>query len=210
MTDPQPTIFIVDDDRSVLKAVSRLLRAAGFNVIGSASPQRFLESCDRTAHGCVVLDLAMPDLNGLQLQEALEAKGALLPIVFLSGRGDIPASVRAMKHGAVDFLTKPVDGDKLLKAVRAAVSLDATARHARAEVAEIRRRLGTLTPREYEVFEHVVLGKLNKETAAELGTVEKTIKVHRGRVMEKMQVRSVAELVHLAERAQVSASIPPP
>jgi FixJ family two-component response regulator len=210
MTEPQPTIFIVDDDRSVLKAVSRLLRAAGFNVVSSDSPQRFLENCDRTAHGCVVLDLAMPDLNGLQLQEALAAKGAYLPIIFLSGRSNIPSSVRAMKHGAVDFLTKPVDEGELLNAVRAAVSLDAAARHARAEVAEIRRRLGTLTPREYEVFEHVVSGKLNKETAYELGTVEKTIKVHRGRLMEKMQVRSVAELVHLAERAQVSGSTPLP
>jgi FixJ family two-component response regulator len=153
-----------------------------------------------------VLDLAMPGLNGLELQAALTVKGSAIPIIFLTGHGNIPTSVQAMKRGALDFLTKPVNDDDLLKAVQAAIEKDRLARIARAELEDIQARLDSLTPREREVLTHVVSGQLNKQTAADLGTVEKTIKVHRGRVMEKMKVHSVAELVHLAERAGIRAA----
>jgi FixJ family two-component response regulator len=202
-----PIVFVVDDDPSVLKAVSRLLRAASLNVVTFGSAQEFLDHHDPAAHGCVVLDLAMPGINGLELQQALAARDAPLPIIFLTGRADVPMSVRAMKQGAADFLTKPADEGKLVSAIHAALAKDRVVREARNEVAEIRRRLATLTPREYEVFEHVVSGKLNKVTASELGTVEKTIKVHRSRVMDKMQAQSLAELVRIAERAGIAATI---
>jgi FixJ family two-component response regulator len=195
-----PTVFVVDDDAAVLKSLSRLFRSEGLAVATFASPWEFLDRHDPNAPGCMVLDMAMPRLNGLELQDALAARGDEVAIVFLTGHGDIPTSVKAMKRGAVDFLTKPVDDEELLKAVRAALEKDSLQRQARAEVAELQKRLATLTPREREVLEHVISGQLNKQIAADLGTVEQTIKVHRGRVMEKMKVRSVAELVHLAER----------
>jgi FixJ family two-component response regulator len=198
-----PTVFIVDDDPAVLKSLSRLLRAARLAVVTFPSPQDFLARHDPGLPGCLVLDVAMPGLNGLELQQALIAGGHELPIVFLTGHGDIPMSVQAMKRGAVDFLTKPVNDDDLLKAIHAAFEQDRLQRQVRAEVAEIRQRLASLTPREREVLEHVIAGHLNKQTAADLGTAEKTIKVHRARVMEKMKVQSVAELVHLAERAGI-------
>ena len=198
-----PTIFIVDDDPGVLKGLSRLLRAARFDVLAFSSPQEFLARHDPCAPGCLVLDVAMPGLNGLELQAALAAKGSAVPIIFLTGHGDIPMSVQAMKRGAADFLTKPVNDEELLKAVRLALEKDRVGRQERAEIEAIKQRLATLTPREREVMEHVISGQLNKQTAADLGTVEKTIKVHRARVMQKMQVQSVAELVRLAERAGV-------
>jgi len=202
-----PTIYLVDDDRSVLKALSRLLRVTGFdNVITYDSPRRFIQQCNPALHGCIVMDVAMPDLNGLELQEALAAKGAALPIIFLTGRGDIPMSVRALKRGAIDFLTKPVQQDQLASAVRTAIARDREQRQARAEANEILRRLATLTPREYQVLERVVAGRLNKQAAFDLGISEKTIKVHRARMMEKMQVQSLAELVQLTERAGVGSS----
>jgi len=142
-------------------------------------------------------------LSGLELQAALAAKGSAVPIIFLTGHGDIPMSVQAMKRGAADFLTKPVNDEELLKAVRLALKKDRVGRQERAEIEATKQRLATLTPREREVMEHVISGQLNKQTAADLGTVEKTIKVHRARVMQKMQVQSVAELVRLAERAGV-------
>jgi FixJ family two-component response regulator len=206
VTSSDPTVFLIDDDASVLRAVERLLRAAGFHVSPFDSPAQFLEQCDTDIRGCIVLDVQMPHVNGLELQGELRAKEVTLPIIFLTGHGDIPMTVRALKQGALDFLTKPIQGEALIDAVRAAIASDAAQRLARAEVAEIRRRLATLTPREYEVFGHVLAGRLNKQTAADLGTVEKTIKVHRARVMDKMQARSVAELVHLAERAGIAAS----
>jgi FixJ family two-component response regulator len=198
-----PTVFIVDDDPAVLKSLSRLLRAARLAVVTFPSPQDFLARHDPGLPGCLVLDVAMPGLNGLELQQALIAGGHELPIVFLTGHGDIPMSVQAMKRGAVDFLTKPVNDDDLLKAIHAAFEQDRLQRQVRAEVAEIRQRLASLTPREREVLEHVIAGHLNKQTAADLGAAEKTIKVHRARVMGKMKVQSVAELVHLAERAGI-------
>ncbi|MGA3144492.1 MAG: response regulator [Verrucomicrobiota bacterium] len=203
---PSPTVFIVDDDSAVLKSLARLLRSARLNVMAFGSPQEFLERHDPRAPGCLVLDLAMPGLNGLELQAALTVKGSAIPIIFLTGHGNIPASVQAMKRGALDFLTKPVNDDDLLKAVQVAIEKDRIARIARAELEDIQARLDSLTPREREVLTHVVSGQLNKQTAADLGTVEKTIKVHRARVMEKMKVHSVAELVHLAERAGIRAA----
>jgi FixJ family two-component response regulator len=200
MSQAKPTVFIVDDDPAVLKSLSRLLHSAQFTVVTFGSPQEFLERHDTRAPGCLVLDMAMPGLNGLELQETLTRKDSAIPIIFLTGHGDIPTSVRAMKHGAFDFLTKPVNDDDLIKAVHAALEKNRIARQSRDELDDIRERLATLTPREREVLTHVVCGQLNKQIAYDLGTVEKTIKVHRARVMEKMKVNSVAELVRLTER----------
>jgi len=198
-----PTVFVIDDEESVRKALARLLRSAGFNPAVFGSSHEFLEAQVPDAPGCLVLDLAMPGLNGLELQRALADRGAGWPIIFLTGRADVPMSVEAMKQGAFDFLTKPVHDETLLAAVRHALEGDRAARHARSQLDEVDRRLATLTPREREVLAQVVAGRLNKQIAADLGTVEKTIKVHRARVMEKMKVQSVAELVRLTERAGV-------
>jgi FixJ family two-component response regulator len=203
MSDAAPTVFIVDDDPAVLKSLSRLLRAAGLNVAAFATPQELLERHDPTRHGCLVLDVAMPGLNGLELQTALAAKGSTMPIIFLTGHGDVPTTVRAMKGGAVDFLTKPVNEADLLEAVQLALRRDRDALRERAELDDIQERLATLTPREREVLLHVVSGQLNKQIAGDLVIVESTVKVHRARVMEKLKVRSVAELVRLAERAGI-------
>lgn len=203
MTSEAPVVFVVDDEESVRKALARLLRSAGFNVAVFGSPQEFLHTQNPDTPGCLVLDIAMPGLDGLELQQALAARGAGWPVIFLTGRADIPMSVQAMKSGAVDFLTKPVNDESLLAAVQSAIEKDRTDRRARAELAEVQRRLATLTPREREVLAQVVSGKLNKQIAADLGTVEKTIKVHRARVMAKMNAQSLAELVRLAERAGV-------
>jgi FixJ family two-component response regulator len=203
MTDGKPTVFLVDDDPGVLKGMSRLLRARGYDVRSYASPQAFLAGHDSAVPGCAVLDVAMPGLDGLALQQALTDSGVHRPVIFLTGKGDIPTSVRAMKAGAIDFLTKPVSSDVLLEAIARAEKTDAEARRHRAELAAIEAKLATLTPREREVLTHVVAGRLNKQIAGDLGTVEKTIKVHRSRMMEKLGVRTVADLVRLAEKAGV-------
>ena len=195
------TVYLVDDEPAVVKSLSRLLRSEGFTVAAFGSPAELLERLDSAAPGCLILDLAMPGLDGLSLQKALSARGSELPILFLTGRGDIGKSVEAMKSGALDFLTKPVDGGRLLEAVRLAMDKDRVTRRARMETAEIRRRLATLTPRERDVLEGVVAGRLNKQIAADLGTALKTVKIHRGRMMEKMGASSVAELVRQADRA---------
>jgi FixJ family two-component response regulator len=195
------TVFIVDDDLRVLRALTRLLRTEGLEVRSFASPQAFLEEHDAAVPGCAVFDLAMPGLDGLNLQQTLAGRGSARPIVFLSGRGDVPASVKAMKAGAVDFLTKPVNGRDLLAAIRRANDIDLRLRGEQAELQGILQRVATLTPREREVLQHVVAGQLNKQIAADLGTVEKTIKVHRSRVMDKMGTRSIAELVRMTQRA---------
>lgn len=203
---------MVDDDPSVLRALTRLFAAAGFEPRAFPSPAAFLQAHDPTAPGCLVLDLALPGLDGLELQQALTVSDCARPIVFITGRGDIPTSVRAMKGGAVDFLTKPVNDRDLLAAVRNALEIDRAAREAQVEVDALRQRLASLTPREREVFVHVVGGRLNKQIAADLGTVEKTIKVHRARIMEKMAVRSLADLVRIAERLGIppaTARVPP-
>jgi FixJ family two-component response regulator len=198
-----PTVFIVDDEAPVRKALSRLLRAAGFVVAAFASPGEFLAQHDLHKPGCLVLDLMMPGIDGIELQRALARKGSVLPIIFLTGHGDIPKSVQAMKSGALDFLTKPVNDENLLASIRAAIKRDSVARREQAELFEIRARLASLTPREQEVLDHVVTGKLNKQIADDLGVVEKTIKVHRARVMAKMKIQSVAELVRLVERSGI-------
>ncbi len=197
-----PTVTVVDDEPHVLKAVARLLRSEGFPVATFSSPREFLDQLDPGAPGCLVLDMSMPQISGLEIQQELEKRGCLLPVIFLTGRADVPATVQAMKRGAADFLTKPVEDEDLLAAVRRAMERDAVAREERAEVASIRERLETLTPREREVLEHVVSGALNKQIAGRLGTVEKTIKVHRARVMQKMNASSLADLVRLAQRAR--------
>ena len=198
-----PTIlFIVDDDPEVRRALSRLLRAAGYMTRSFGSASEFLISGEaRRTGGCIILDLAMPGLNGLELQQCLIASGCHRPIIFLTGNGDISKSVRAMKAGAVNFLTKPVDDRELFAAVEEALALDAADRAAWSTRHAVAERLNSLTRRERQVFEQVVAGRLNKQIAAELGTVEKTIKVHRGRVMEKMAAQSVADLVRMMERA---------
>ena len=201
---PSPTVFIVDDYPPVRKAISRLLRSAGFLVTAFASAEEFLAQYNSEVCGCLVLDVAMPTLSGLELQDILTKTGSLLPIIFLSGSADIPKSVQAMKRGASDFLTKPVNDEELLAAVRAAIEKDRALRQKQAEVSETRARLATLTPREREVLEYVVAGKLNKQIASDLGTVEQTVKVHRAHVMQKMRVQSVAELVRLIERCRIA------
>jgi FixJ family two-component response regulator len=201
MTEPGATVYVVDDEADILKALERLLGAAGFSVQTLASPEQFLAQHDDAAPGCIVLDLALPGLNGLELQQALQTQGSALPIVFLTGRGDIAASVRAMKLGAADFLTKPVDADELIAAVEAALERNRQLRADRAEKHRVAGRLAALTAREREVFELIAQGRLNKQIAAEFGTVEKTIKFHRANLMRKLGVRTVADLVRLAERA---------
>ncbi|WP_437940541.1 response regulator transcription factor [Sorangium sp. So ce341] len=197
-----PTVFVVDDDPSVLRALERLLRSAGYAVEGHASPEAFLERAPSERPGCVVVDLRMPGLGGLELQDELSRQGCPLPVVFLTGHGDVSSSVRAMKAGAIDFLTKPCDDTDLLAAVERAIARDAGARAARGEQQALRTRFEALTPREREVCLRVAQGLLNKQIAEELGAAEKTIKVHRGRVMEKLGVESVAELVRLVDRLQ--------
>jgi FixJ family two-component response regulator len=184
----------------MLKALTRLLKAEGFTVHAFNSSKSFLESYRAEERCCLVLDVAMPDLNGLDLQQRLTHAGILLPIVFLTGHGDIPMSVQAIKAGAVDFLTKPVNDADLLRAVRAALHRAAEQHELASERAKLRERLVSLTPREREVMDHVVAGHLNKQIASDLGTGEHTIKVHRARVMEKMGVQSLADLVRVAER----------
>jgi FixJ family two-component response regulator len=188
-------VRVVDDDASVLKSLDRLLRAAGFAVRTFPSPQDFLRHHDTDAPGCVLLDLSMPGVDGLEVQQLLARIGDPCPVIFITGHGDIPASVQAMKAGAVDFLTKPFDREELLAAVRAAIEKDRAGRAARAERSSIGQRVAALTPREREVMVRVVGGSLNKQIAADLGIAEKTVKVHRARVMMKMGVASVAELV---------------
>jgi FixJ family two-component response regulator len=207
MTTPSgPTVFVVDDYAPGRKSISRLLRAAGFVVATFASAQEFLAEYDPAACGCLVLDIAMPVVSGLELQSILAEKGSFLPIIFLTAHGDISKSVRAMKHGASDFLTKPVNDEDVLAAVRTAIEKHCAIRREQAELSEIRARLATLTPREREVLDYVVAGKLNKQIAGTLGTVEQTVKVHRAHVMQKMKVHSVAELVRLTQRCGVSGT----
>lgn len=208
MSEQAPTVFLVDDDGPVLRALARLLGAAGYAVRAYQSPQAFLADHDGAVPGCAILDLSLPEIDGLAIQAALSTGPVFRPVIFLTGTGDIPTSVRAMKAGAVDFLTKPVDRVALFAAVEQAVAADRDARQAQAGVAQMRVRAATLTPREREVLEHVVAGRLNKQIAHALGTSLKTVKVHRGRMMAKMGVQTVADLVRAAEA--VGQGGPPP
>jgi FixJ family two-component response regulator len=196
-------VYVVDDDDSVRAGLSRLLHSVGLTVQTFASPREFLEQASSDRPGCVIADLRMPEMNGLELQEQLRARHPTLPVIFLTGYGTVPASVRAMRHGAMDFLEKPVDDQTLLDAVFQALAWSRESRDRQAEVKAIRDRLASLTPREYEVFTLIITGMLNKQVAYELGTTEKTIKVHRARLMAKMQCGSLAQLVRLAEKAGV-------
>jgi FixJ family two-component response regulator len=198
-----PRVFVVDDDAPVCRALSRLLASAGHQVATFDSAAAFMAQYDPDASGCLILDMDMPGLNGIELQAVLAGQGSILQIVFLSGHGDIPSSVRAMKVGAVDFLTKPADEALLLAAVTEALERNTALRMRRTQRAEAERRLAMLTPRETEVLNHVVTGKRNKQIAGELGTVEKTIKVHRARIMEKLQAKSLVDLVQVVRLASV-------
>ena len=196
-----PTVFLVDDDPSVRKGLARLLKSAGYAVESFASAHEFLDRIGRgESAGCVLLDVQMPGLSGLDLQRELKAFTPPIAIIFITGQGDIPMSVRAMKDGATDFLAKPVHDQELLRAVQQAIARNAEDRVRYEGLRELQQRSSTLTPRELEVMALVVRGRLNKQVADELGTVEKTIKVHRARVMEKMKVTSLAELVVVAEK----------
>jgi FixJ family two-component response regulator len=203
MTAGAPVIFIVDDDPSVRKSLTRVMTSAGYAVETFSSARDFLDRAPVAGPGCLILDVRMPGLSGLDLQEALLGKGHRIPIVFITGHGDISMSVKAMKRGAADFLTKPFDVEQLLVAIDRAVTKDATTLGEERRTGEVLDRVKQLTPRETEVFALVVTGMLNKQIAAELGIGEKTVKVHRARVMEKMRAGSVAELVRLADRAGV-------
>jgi len=198
---PFATVFVVDDDASVRRGLARLFKSANFLVEVFATATEFLASGrHRQSPACLVLDVRMPGLTGMDLQERLVALRSPLAVVFITGHGDIRTSVQAMKGGAVDFLPKPFDDTQLLEAVARAIAKNTRDQQQRAELDSIQKRFGTLTPREREVMALIVTGKLNKQVAGDLGTGEKTIKVHRARVLEKMQVHSLAELVPLAEK----------
>jgi len=204
MTAFKPTVFVIDDDASIRKSLSRLLRSAGYTSETFSSSEEFLRREHFDGVGCILLDVKMPGLSGMDLQEELNKADYHMPIVFVTGHGDIPMTVEAMKKGAVDFLTKPFDDEELLQALRAAIEKDRNARAEHTEVHEMHRLIELLTPRENEILRYVVTGMLNKQIAVELGIAEKTVKVHRGRVMEKLGVDSVAELVRLAEKAGIN------
>jgi FixJ family two-component response regulator len=206
MSTKSPTVFVVDDDPAVRKALARLLSSTGYRAKTFASAEDLLAQSEIDAPGCIVLDVQMPGLNGLELQKALATMDRPLPVVFITGHGDVPMSVSAMKAGAVDFIPKPFNDEDLLKAVALAVNKSQTEQNEQTEIAEFRRRLSSLTSREREVLSHVIAGQLNKQAAADLGVAEKTIKVHRARVMKKMRAGSLAELVTMATRIGFRAS----
>jgi len=208
MTPDSPIVFVVDDDHRVRAALSRLLSAAGLEVAVFGSATEFLESEKPDAPSCLILDLQMPGTGGLELQQQLAA-GEAPPIVFITGHGDIPSTVRAMKAGAVEFLSKPFGDEELLRAIDAAILLDRESRRERSKLAELQRHYAALTPREREVLPFVVAGFANKQAAGDLGIAENTIAVHRGQIMRKMAARSLAELVRMADKLGVSSANPP-
>jgi len=198
VSDAEPTVFVVDDDPSVRRATERLVRSVGFNVQTFGSAKEFTEHARGEGPACLVLDVHLPGLSGLDLQRQLADAGVQIPIIFITGRGSIPMSVRAMKEGAVEFLTKPTRSRDLLAAIRAAIERDREVQRTRREVDTLRERYARLTPREREVMALVVAGRLNKQIAGELATTERTIKFHRAHIMEKMEADSVATLVRMA------------
>ena len=201
MGAPDPIVYVVDDDLSVRQALGSVIRSVGLRVETFASAGDFLRHPRADAPGCLVLDMHLPDGSGLDLIRELDALEVPLPVIFITGHGTIPMTVRAMKAGAVEFLTKPFQEEELLAAVHHAIARDAGARVERAAVAEVQARLARLTPREHDVLELLLTGQSNKQIAAALGTAEQTVKQHRGRVMQKLDAGSVAELVRLVERA---------
>ena len=200
MTDPDSIVFIVDDDLSVRRSTERLVQSAGLKVQTFTSAREFLKNARFEGPACLVLDVRMPGLSGMDLQRELTQAGIRVPIIFITGHGDIPMSVRAMKAGAVDFLTKPFRSRSLLDAVRAAIERDRSAHKERSETGELRQRYEQLTPREREVMALVATGLLNKQVAGELATTERTIKFHRAHIMQKMHAESLADLVRMAEK----------
>lgn len=203
MLESDATVFVVDDDAAVRRSLTRLLRSAGWNAEAFASADDFLERAPITGPGCVLLDVNMPGMTGLELQVRMSEAGIALPVVFLTGRGDIPMSVNAMKHGAVDFLVKPVEEEVLFQALEQAIRRQAAEAATRQGRDSIMARLARLSEREREVLEGVLQGRLNKQIAFDLGIAEKTVKAHRGRVMEKMEAHTIAELVHLCHTAGI-------
>jgi FixJ family two-component response regulator len=203
MPELKPTIFVIDDDASVRKSLSRLLDALGFDTETFASAEEFLERERYEGVGCIVLDVRMPGLSGMDLQDELNRADCSMPIIFITGHGDIPMSVRAMKKGAVDFLPKPFDENQLLDALRKAVEKAREAKADRDESRGILRRINRLTPREHEILCYVITGMLNKQIAFKLDIAEKTVKIHRARIMEKLGVGSVADLVRLSEKVGI-------
>ena len=206
MSDIVPIVHVVDDDASVRTALTRLLRAAGHAVRAWASADAFLHAGAFEGQGCILLDLRMPEMDGLELQQALAHHHPGLPIIFLTGHGDIATGVRAMKAGAVDFLTKPVERETLLAAVAHALARDSANHTVHEELLTLQQRYASLTPREREVFARVTAGTPNKQIAAEIGAAERTVKLHRARVMDKMQAGSLAELVRIADRLNATSS----
>ena len=205
MTDPDPMVFIVDDDLSVRRSTERLVQAAGLKVQTFTSAKEFLKNARFEGPACLVLDVRMPGLSGMDLQRELTQAGIRVPIIFITGHGDIPMSVRAMKAGAVEFLTKPFRSRGLLDAIRAALERDRSAHKERSEAGELRQRYEQLTPREREVMALVAAGLLNKQVAGELATTERTIKFHRAHIMQKMRAESLADLVRMNEKLGISS-----
>ncbi|MFL5299251.1 MAG: response regulator transcription factor [Anaeromyxobacteraceae bacterium] len=195
MRDPDQRVYVVDDDEAMRDSLVWLLESNGHAVEAFASAEAFLERWREEMHGCLVLDVRMPGMSGLELHERLGARGAALPVVFVTGHGDVPMAVAALKKGAVDFIEKPFSDKEMLRLVAGCLELEATRRAARHRAAAVQRRVATLTEREREVMQLVVAGRLNKEIADDLGISIKTVEVHRARVMEKMEARSIAELV---------------
>jgi FixJ family two-component response regulator len=196
-----PTVFLVDDDSSYLAATSRMLRATGFAVQPFSSAREFLAQRDADTPGCVIADLQMPEMNGFDLQTALNRTSNALPVIFLTGQGDIPSTVQAMREGAEDFLEKRVPKEKLIEAVRRAIARDASQRMAQAKTRDAQARFEKLTEREREVLDHVLRGALNKQIADDLGICERTVKLHRMSIKAKVDVQSVAELAQIAQQA---------
>jgi FixJ family two-component response regulator len=203
MKPDDPIVFVVDDDYRMQEALSSLVAAMGFRVVTFGSASNFLETDKPDSPACLILDLELPDINGLELQQELADREAP-PVIFVTGHGDIPSSVRAMKAGAVEFLTKPFDEQDLQSAIEKAIAMDRSARQKRSEVTHLKNRYALLTPREQEILPFVIGGFLNKQTAADLGTSEITIRVHRGQIMRKMGARSLAELVRMADKLGVT------
>ena len=201
----EPTVFVIDDDKAVRLAIKNVLESVGLRAEPFASPREFLKSERADAPGCLVLDVRLPGASGLDFQNELAAAKVEIPIIFITGHGDIPMSVRAMKAGAIEFLTKPYRDQDLLDAVRVALERDRARREEEKDLTDLRQRFESLTPREQEVISMVVSGKLNKQIAGELGTAENTVKVHRSRAMEKMNAQSFADLVRMIEKLKGSA-----